>query len=71
MGRTKGVLHRGSIADRTVDLLRIDGGWLTCEGIALDLGENPRTVNRTLARLRGRGWVLVRPRDRGLEWRSP
>lgn len=63
--------NRGSIADRTLDLLQIDGGWLTTQGIARDLGEKPKTIERTLARLRQRGWVSFRPRDRGLEWRTP
>lgn len=70
MGRAVGSIHRGSVADRTIDLLRVDGGWLTCEGIALDLGESPQTVSRTLFRLRLRDWVLSRPRDSRLEWRA-
>lgn len=66
--------------DRTRDLLFLDGGWLTSEGIAVDLGCDPATVERALRRLRREGLVesrLVglasadrRNRDKRTEWKS-
>lgn len=65
-----GTMHRGRIPDQIVDLLQIDGGWLTPDGIALDLRANPETVQRALFRLRKRGEVKSRPVGGYLEWRA-
>ena len=56
-------LRRGDIvmkpharaADRIIDLLLIDGGWLTCPGIAHALGLPEASVRQALYRMRGKG----------------
>lgn len=70
MGRKLGGIHPGSVPDRTLDLLSIDGGWLTVQGIALDLSAKQPTVEKALWRLRRRGRVQSRWRDSALEWRA-
>lgn len=66
--------------DRARDLLFLDGGWLTSDGIAADIGRDPVTVERALRRLKQEGLVecrLVelasadrRNRDKRMEWKS-
>jgi predicted transcriptional regulator len=51
---------RWSNPDRIVDLLDIDGGWLTVDGIADRLGISPTTASRALYRLRNAGLVESR-----------
>lgn len=44
-----------------LDLLRMDGGWLTAEGLALCFPRsNPEAIGRALYRLRHRGQVEMR-----------
>lgn len=85
MGRTRGAPHprpnRGSIAERTLDLLLIDGGWLTCPGMALALDVNERTLRRVLYRICTKGLLEERTVGLGVgdrnhietrrEWRHP
>lgn len=63
-------LHRGKTPERIVDLLEIDGGWLTKDGIATDLRTKPETVERALFRLRRAGRVRARQIQRWSEWRA-
>lgn len=69
MGRRLGGIHPGGVPDRTLDLLSIDGGWLTVQGIAQDLSAKPPTVEKALWRLRKRGRVVSRWRESSMEWR--
>lgn len=68
MTRRSGYLHPGRIPDQVVDLLEIDGGWLTSDGIAADLRAKPESVERALFRLRKANRVNSRRRDIRFEW---
>ena len=52
--------ERQYVTRNVLDLLELDGGWLTAEGLALDLGFDPETVDRTLYRLRQKNLVQSR-----------
>lgn len=71
MNRRSGYLHRGRIPDRVVDLLEVDGGWLTRDGIAVALRAKPDSVYRALLRLRKADRVRSRQWDAQVrsEWR--
>ena len=57
---TKRQAERQYVTRNLLDLLELDGGWLTSEGLALDLGFDPQTVDRTLYRLRQKNLVESR-----------
>lgn len=46
--------------DAILDWLNLDGGWLTSDGLALDLGRNRQAVERVLRQLRDEGLVESR-----------
>lgn len=60
-------IQPGFIPDRILDLLRIDGGWLTTEHIAMRLEAQRKSVERALWRLRAAG--LVRSRQLELAYK--
>lgn len=53
----------GGAPDQTLDLLQIDGGWLTCDYMAERLGLAHGTVRRALYTLRKYGCVTSRVVD--------
>lgn len=53
----------GGAPDQTLDLLQIDGGWLTADYLAHRLNLAPGTVKRSLYRLRNYGCVENRVLD--------
>lgn len=57
-----GKTGRVTIGDMVLDLLSVDGGWLTLEGICLELPEglNQKTVRSALWRLSAADLVCVR-----------
>jgi hypothetical protein len=72
-------LQPGGIPFRALDKLQIDGGWLTCDGLADELGVKWRTMQRALYRLHEKGmvetrrvpltWTVGRVSER-IEWRA-
>ena len=51
-------MHENGLPARIIDVLETDSGWLTTEGIALQLGwGNEPSVRRALERLVSRGIV--------------
>lgn len=52
--------ERRVVTENLLDLLEIDGGWLTAAGIAVALEIPEPTVSRTLYRLRQRNLVRCR-----------
>lgn len=68
--RTSGWTKAGYLPERILDLLDIDGGWLTARGIAMDLHAEYDSVNRALFRLRRNGKVRSRFVERMLQWRA-
>lgn len=57
MSAVKG-LHSNGLPARILDVLETDGGWLTTDGVALELGwENTESVYRALSRLVVRGFA--------------
>ena len=50
-----------SLADRALDLLDVDGGWLTTAALADRLGGKYESVLRSLMRMRAKGLVRSRP----------
>ena len=63
------------LRDAVTDLLAVDGGWLTADGIAVDLGANAEAVAKVLRVLRDDGTVVSRPvavthSMRYVEWRT-
>lgn len=60
---------------KVVEVLQIDGGWLTTAGVALAAGVADDSADRTLYRWLARGWVERRtvPQDDThlrVEWRA-
>lgn len=49
-----------TLADRISDLLALDGGWLTADGISVDLECHPESAERSLRQLERDGLVLRR-----------
>lgn len=65
------------LADQVVDWLSLDGGWLTSEGLAMELDRSVGWMDRVLRRLRSEGVVESRVvelagthRDQRTEWRA-
>ena len=58
--RQRGVLYRGGAQERILDLLMIDGDWLTQAGIAHALGLSEATIHKSLYRLRKTGLLEER-----------
>ena len=61
-----GGLNPSGTPFQVLDKLQIDGGWLTADQMAMELGGRLETVNRALYRLRERG--LVKARRIELTW---
>ena len=54
----------GTTTFDVMDLLDIDGGWLTLDGISVDLSTRKRkSIQQTLMRLKREGWVESRARS--------
>lgn len=49
-----------SITRQILDVLVVDGGWLTLEGITLQVKAHPKSVWRTLYRMHDRGQISQR-----------
>lgn len=62
--------QRRYVTESLLDLLDIDGGWLTSDGIAVALELPVPTVSRTLYRLRGRNLVRYRNVEMALSARG-
>lgn len=65
------------LADELLDRLSLDGGWLTSEGLAMELDRHVESMDRILRRLRREGTVESRivelagtHRDQRTEWRA-
>lgn len=54
------IKRRRRIGEEILDLLLIEGGWWTIDGITVRLGFNPKSISRTLIRLRHKGQVRSR-----------
>ena len=55
---------RDSVPSRALEMLALDGGWLTTDGLWADLPEVERELlRRGLHRLRKRGLVVSRVRE--------
>lgn len=70
---TPRVKERIRVTSNVIDLLEVDGGWLTADGLAMAIGCDPKSAYRVLMRLRDRGVVRSRlvelaGRDTRLEW---
>lgn len=62
----------GSLTDRTLDLLMIEGGWWRYDEIAMRLDADPRSVDKALYRALHRGMVRHRFTTTGTpEWAAP
>jgi DNA-binding transcriptional ArsR family regulator len=48
-------MHSDGVPARVLDKLQIDGGWLTVDILADELGEHHDTVRRALGRLKDKG----------------
>lgn len=57
-----------SIASRILDVLILDGGWLTLDGITLQVKAHPKSVWRTLFRMQNRGQVEHRRVELASGW---
>jgi predicted transcriptional regulator len=60
MPMKSGQLTSTGLPARILDVLETDGGWLTTEGVALQVGGRDDSVQRALYRLHDRGLVESR-----------
>jgi len=58
----KGYQHNPLKRSRVFEALLLDGGWLTPEGLSLEVGTKPDSIQATLRRYVERGLIEVRER---------
>lgn len=62
MPKEKGYYKNPLLSGKVFEVLLMDGGWLTKEGVAMHAGIQPQSATRALQRYVDRGLVLRRER---------